>query len=84
MALVVEPSGYRFEERRGGEWRPSPEPALRERRWRDGVAPELGSGSMRLRFDEVGLPDRSATLRLSAGEGTSEVMVLADGEVQVK
>jgi general secretion pathway protein H len=83
LALVVEPGGYRFEQRAGGEWVPTTETALRERRWQEGVTASIGAGGTRLRFDSVGLPDRGATLRLRSGGQASEVRILADGQVLI-
>lgn len=83
LALVVEPGGYRFEQRSGGEWAATTEPALRERRWKEGVTARLAASGTRVRFDSVGLPDRAATLRLQSGGQASEVRILADGEVLI-
>jgi general secretion pathway protein H len=83
LALVVEPGGYRFEQRSGGEWSGTTEPALRERRWKEGVTASLAASGTRVRFDSVGLPDRAATLRLQSGGRASEVRILADGEVMI-
>lgn len=83
LALVMEPGGYRFEVRSNGQWLPSSEPALQQRRWSRGVTPVLPADGRRLRFDSVGLPDRAATLQLRAGAATASVRVLADGEVEL-
>lgn len=82
-ALVVEPSGYRFEVRRRSEWVATVEPALAERSWRRGVSVNAGSRSQRVRFDAVGLPDRQLSIELRSGPTRAEVRLLADGRVEL-
>ena len=83
IAIVVEPAGYRFEQRRGWQWQPLQDASLRERRLRSGVQAEGGARGIRIRFDSTGLPAAAATLRLRSGGHASQVELLADGEVRV-
>ena len=79
-AAVIEAGGYRFEERRGGEWQPLTTRAIRPHSW-DEVRPR-GTLPMRVRFDAVGLAE-PARLLLVHGDAEAELNVGADGEVSI-
>ena len=83
VAFVLEPSGYRFEVRDRAGWTPSTEPNLRTKRWSRGVSLFAPAGTSRIRFDAIGLPDRPSTMRLRSGATTTDIRILADGEVKV-
>ena len=83
QALHLDAAGYRFEQRSRGEWLPSAEKALGERRWSRGVRAELAAPAVRLRFDSVGLPDSPLSLTLRGPATTVTIQVQADGEVIV-
>ena len=82
LALELDAAGYRFVQRGEAGWQPVAEPALRERRWSDGVQP-TGTPAVRLGFDSVGLPDRELSVTLG-GASSATVTIRADGEVDVR
>lgn len=84
LALELDSAGYRFVARGAEGWQPVAEPALRERRWSNGVRPGNGAAIARLGFDSVGLPDRALDLTLVGARASATVEIAADGEVSIK
>jgi general secretion pathway protein H len=82
VSLWVTPSGYGFDQWRGGRWTPIAEKPLRVERWNNGTA-AIGVVRDRITFDSTGLADRAMTVSLRR-EGTSaNVAIAADGAVRV-
>lgn len=84
LALELDAAGYRFVARGEQGWQPVAEPALRERRWSDGVRPANGAAVARLGFNSVGLPDRALDLTLTGAQSSVVVEIAADGEVSIR
>ncbi|MGB7406306.1 MAG: prepilin-type N-terminal cleavage/methylation domain-containing protein [Pacificimonas sp.] len=83
-AAIIEPSGYRFETRRGADWTPASVRALRPNLWDNDVAPLLTGGErQRLRFDATGLTD-AAEIVLTNGDARASVIVDGAGGVRVE
>lgn len=81
-SVVVDASGYRFEERGPEGWVPLNERAMKPHNWSD-VRPVGGTLPMRVRFDAVGLADPAAII-LGEGDSRARLDVGADGEVRVE
>ena len=84
LALEVDNAGYRFVQRGDQGWQPVAEPALRERRWSNGVRHGGGAATARLSFDSVGLPDRPLDVTLVGSNAKAVVEIAADGEVSIQ
>ena len=81
VSLWITPSGYGYDQWRGGRWAPMDAPLTVEQ-WRPGTA-ATGLVRERVTFDSTGLADRPLTVTL-AREGTrAEVVIDADGSVRV-
>lgn len=81
-SLWVTPSGYGFDQWRGGRWSPIAEKPLRVERWNEGTA-ATGLVRERVIFDPTGLADRPLTLSLRRDGTTASVAIAADGSVRV-
>ena len=85
MAVWVAPSGYGFEQREGGEWKPIADRAMRSENWNPGTQAVTGEtdGQARISFDSTGLPSGPLDVTLVRGDTQITVRVDAAGEVSV-
>jgi general secretion pathway protein H len=93
VGVWITRSGYGFDIRSGGAWRPAQKP-FETVDWPAGtsIAAEgmagrqaaLSGGKARLVFDNLGLPDSPMNLRLSRGGRSIEVAVFPNGDVKVQ
>jgi general secretion pathway protein H len=80
----VSSSGYGFDRYARGRWLPFAERPFEGEDWANGVKAKGREGRQRIRFDSLGLPDRSLDLMLATDDHTASVRVLANGEVAVR
>lgn len=82
----VSPSGYGFDQYRSGKWEPLDGRVLKREDWPKGIEVAGGGegGSVRLRFDSLGMPQSPAALRLSSAGRSAVVQVAANGDVTVQ
>lgn len=93
VSIWVSTTGYGFEERRDGQWRPLAVDALEPRDWPQGTevatsgmagqAAGLSGGAARLVFDNLGLPDPAASVTIARDGASATVAVAANGDVRV-
>lgn len=82
VALWVSPTGYGFEERHDGEWRPMTEKPLSATDWSGGVVARVGQdGRASTWFDTIGRADQP--LRFVLARDGTEVAVAVDLDGQV-
>lgn len=82
VAVNFAPSGYGFERRIAGEWRPLPGRAFERRNWPADVHFSAGGQSAaRVLFDRVGTSPTPQAVVLSGGDAREIVRVSAMGEV---
>lgn len=84
MALALDASGYRFEQRASGAWQPETDGPLAFTAWREGTVAEQTSGAdQRLIFDPVGLA--SSDLQVVLRRDGEDVVIRIDrnGKVRV-
>ena len=79
-AIAIDQSGYRFEERRRGEWMPMGGKHLGRIGWGEGIAAQ---NTARIAFDPTGAADRDMTLTLVQGTVQAVVQIEASGQVRV-
>jgi len=80
-------SGYGFERYRGGRWEPLTDKPFAGANWNSGTRVVVVSNSAaraRVRFDNLGLPDAPLNVRLERNGRSSNVMVVANGDVNVE
>lgn len=87
-------SGYGFDVRSGGSWRPAGNKPFETVDWpagtvvaADGLAgaqAALSGGRARLVFDNLGLPDAPLALELSRDGRSARIAVAANGDVKVR
>lgn len=82
VSVWVTPTGYGFDEWRGGRWQPMADGPFRVGRWGQGVA-AVGVARERIVFDTTGLADRPLTVSLRRDGGEASVAIAADGTVRV-
>ncbi len=84
MAVWVRPSGYGFEARAEGVWKPLSEAPFATSEWRRGTSVQLGGArQMRVAFDSTGLPSSAASIALKRGDALITVNLAATGDVRV-
>jgi general secretion pathway protein H len=84
MAVWVRPSGYGFEARAQGVWKPLSEAPFATSEWRRGTSVQLGGArQMRVAFDSTGLPSNAASIGIKRGDATITVNLAATGDVRV-
>lgn len=81
VSLWITPSGYGFDQWRGGRWSPMDAP-LSVEQWRTGTA-ATGIARERVTFDTTGLADRPLTVSLAREGARVEVVIEADGRIRV-
>jgi len=94
VGVWVSRSGYGFDVRAGGTWRPADQKPLETVDWPAGTAvvaanmpgrqASLSRGRARLVFDNLGLPDRPMRLAVSRGGSSAQIAVLPNGDVKVQ
>jgi general secretion pathway protein H len=85
MAIWMRASGYGFEVRRNGEWRPAPGKNYAQTLWSNGTGLDGdGQRQARLVFDATGLPSAPLNLSLRKGDARISVTVSAAGDVNVE
>lgn len=82
VSLWVTPSGYGFDEWRGGRWTPLPARPLGVTRWGEGIA-ALTPARSRVIFDTTGLADPPLALTLRRDGRNVAVTIGANGAVTV-
>jgi general secretion pathway protein H len=80
MAVAVDEGGYRFEERRGGDWLALGDKALKAQAWEGGIRAE---GSERIVFDSTGATERDVAIGLAREGERVSIEINASGGVHV-
>lgn len=94
MALALDGSGYRFEQRRDGAWQPHQFGPFAFTPWREGTVPEqtglagqqgnaVSGDDKRLIFDPVGLASADMNISLRKDGNTVRIEIARNGEVRV-
>ena len=84
MAFSIRPSGYSFEVRSDGSWRPLQEKPFASQEWPRGTSASIGGArQLRVAFDSTGLPSSSAAIGVKRGEKVVTVNLSATGDVRV-
>ncbi len=84
MALALDASGYRFEQRRAGAWQPHVDGPFAFTPWREGtVVQQMGGSDKRLIFDPVGLASGDMQVMLSREGDSVRVEIARNGDVRV-
>lgn len=84
MAVWVRPSGYGFETRDAGAWKPLSQAPFATSDWRRGTAVQMsGNQQMRIAFDSTGTPSTAASIGIKHGEASVTVELAATGDVRV-
>lgn len=83
VSVRFAPSGYGFERRINGDWRPLPGRPFAQRNWPSDVGFAAGGGQSvaRVLFDRVGTSPTPQSLMLSRGDAREIVRISATGEV---
>ncbi len=80
MAVAVDEGGYRFEERRGGDWLVLQDKAMKAGQWPEAIR---SGGSERIIFDSTGATDRDARIELQRDAERVNIEISANGNVHV-
>ena len=84
MAFAIRPSGYSFEVRADGVWRPLQEKPFASQEWTRGTSASIGGArQLRVAFDSTGLPSSSAAIGVKRGDRVVTVNLSATGDVRV-
>jgi general secretion pathway protein H len=83
ILVRVDRSGYGFEWREEGEWRPIARRPFEDRKWTEGTAAELDGDSTRIAFDSTGFAE-PADLVLARGDERIAVEVADGGKIHVR
>ena len=78
LGVWVSPSGYGFERLEDGAWQPFDQRPFVQENWGGSVQ---ALSATRVRFDSVGLPDRSADIALDQDGRRAIVRIAANGDV---
>jgi len=94
VGIWVSRSGYGFDLRSGGTWKPADRKPFETVDWPRGTEVSaaglagrqaaLSGGRARLVFDNLGLPDAPMSLRLARDGRSAEIAVAANGDVKVR
>lgn len=82
----ISASGYGFERYRGGQWQPLTAKPFAGANWGSGTRVKVtsnGAARARVRFDNLGLPDAPFAVRIERDGRSSNVTVVANGDVKV-
>ncbi len=82
VSVWVTPTGYGFDERRGGQWVALAEKPLRVAQWAKGTQATLGERT-RVTFDSTGMADRPLVLPLRRERTRVTVTIDLDGGAKV-
>ncbi len=77
--VAVDTDGYRFEERRGGNWQTIAEKPLKRVNWAEGTR----ASTMHVQFDPTGLAAPPANITLQRGDERVDIAIGADGGIHV-
>jgi len=88
ISAWVSPSGYGFDQLRGGRWQRLADKPFESADWGKGAtvaiaAAAAGEGRTRVRFDSLGLPDQPFAVRIARDGRSANVRVAANGDVRV-
>ena len=84
MAVWVRPSGYGFETRSEGQWKPLAATPFATNDWRRGTSVQMGGAQQtRVVFDSTGLPSNAASIAIKHGDALVTVNLAATGDVRV-
>jgi len=83
VSLWVTPTGYGFDERRGGAWVAIGDKPLRVAEWGQGTRAQVGGGRERVIFDPTGLVDHPLAVRLDRDSASTAITIAGDGGVKV-
>jgi general secretion pathway protein H len=84
MAVWVRPSGYGFETRDAGAWKPLAQAPFATSDWRSGTAVQMGGArQMRIAFDSTGMPSTTASIGIKRADALVTVDLAATGDVRV-
>lgn len=82
VAVWVSPTGYGFDERRGGRWHRLAEKPLAPSNWAKGTRAEVAQqGGTRLWFDTIGHADQPMTVILHRNDRALVLVIGLDGRV---
>ena len=81
ISLWVTPTGYGFDERRGGAWVAIGDKPLRVTHWGQGTRAQIGGGRERVIFDPTGLVDHPLGVRLDRDSATTAITLAGVGDV---
>lgn len=87
ISAWVSPSGYGFDQLRGGHWQPMSEKPLATADWPKGIDVQVEGGTggrARVRFDSLGIADQPFTAKFAAGGRAAVVTVEPNGDVTVE
>lgn len=82
VGLWVSRTGYGFDMRAGGTWRPADQKPFETVDWPAGTV--VAGGRARLVFDNLGLPDSPMRLEVSRDGSSAQIAVLPNGDVKVQ
>lgn len=82
VSVWVTPTGYGFDERRGGQWVALADKPLRVAQWAKGTQATLGERT-RVTFDSTGMADRPLVLPLRRERTRVTVTIDLDGGAKV-
>jgi general secretion pathway protein H len=83
IVVRVDRSGYGFQWRSEGEWRPIGRRPFEDRKWTEGTAPELEGDSASIAFDSTGFAEPAEVI-LSRGAERIAVEVADGGRIHVR
>ncbi len=84
MAVWVRPSGYGFDARGDGVWRPLTQAPFASTNWKRGTVAQIGNGGqLRVVFDSTGMPSSAMEIIIKRGPASASVDVSAAGDVDV-
>ncbi len=86
ISAWVAASGYGFDRFQDGRWQPLSAAPFQNDNWQPDTVVVFSAGTEtrgRIRFDNLGVPDSAASVRLSRDGQTAEVRVAANGDVTV-
>lgn len=85
MAFSIRRSGYSFEVRADGVWRPLREKPFASHEWPRGTSASIGGArQLRVAFDSTGLPSSSAAIGVQRDQQVVTVNLSPTGDVRVE
>jgi general secretion pathway protein H len=84
FAIWVRASGYGFEERLGGAWRPLDRKPFETTDWRQPTVARIRAGQqLRIAFDSSGLPSAPMEIAVAGGDRDLRVSINGTGDIDV-